>query len=122
MKMLSVVLKSECGTAKLSLPLFVLFSCLSRYVVFVEHILLNDILVWLLCMKPSDFANFRPIRGQEIISHHRQRIDILAGAAQRVVPAKTITHNHTYGSSDNHLVYHPSTSLNIYNSKHHSNF
>ena len=43
--MLSVVLKSECGTAKLSLPLFVLFSCCSRYVAFVDLINLNDLLV-----------------------------------------------------------------------------
>ena len=42
--MLSVVLKSEFGTAKLSLPLFVWFSCCSRYVVFVKLIHLNDLL------------------------------------------------------------------------------
>ena len=35
---------SECGTAQLSLPLFVLCSCCSRYVVFVELIHLNDLL------------------------------------------------------------------------------
>ena len=36
--MLSVVLKSEWGTAKLNLPLLVLFSCCCRYVAFVELI------------------------------------------------------------------------------------
>ena len=43
--MFSVVLKSECVTAKLSLPIFNLFSCCSRYVVFVELIDLNALLV-----------------------------------------------------------------------------
>ena len=44
-KMFDVVLKSKCGAAKLSLPLFVLFSCYSRYVAFVELIDLNVLLV-----------------------------------------------------------------------------
>ena len=44
--MLSVVLKSECGTGKLSLSLFVLFSCCSRYVAFFNLIHLNDLLVY----------------------------------------------------------------------------
>ena len=43
-KMLSVVLKSKCGTAKLSLPLFLLFSCCSRYVAFVKLIHFNFLL------------------------------------------------------------------------------
>ena len=66
---LSMLLKSECGTAKLSLPLFFLFSWCSRYVAFVEVINLNVLLVYLRCTMPSDVADFRPIRGREIISH-----------------------------------------------------
>ena len=60
--------KSECGTAKLSLSLFVLFSSCSWYVAFVELIHLNDLLVLLLCMTHGDVADFWPIRGLEIIS------------------------------------------------------
>ena len=40
----------------------------------------------------SEHANFRPIRGQEIISDthtDRQRINILSGPALRAAPAKT---------------------------------
>ena len=51
-------------------PLFVLFSCYSRYVAFVELIDLNDLLVQLRCTMPGDVADFRPIRGREIISHN----------------------------------------------------
>ena len=36
--------KSVCGTVKLSLSLFVLFSCCSCYVAFVKLIHLNDLL------------------------------------------------------------------------------
>ena len=36
--------KSECGTAQLTLSLFVLLSCCNRFVVFVELIHLNDLL------------------------------------------------------------------------------
>ena len=36
--------KFKCGTAHLSLSLFVLFSCFSIYVAFVELIHLNDLL------------------------------------------------------------------------------
>ena len=41
----------------------------------------------------SEHANFRPIRGQEIISDthtDRQRINILSGPALRAAPAKTV--------------------------------
>ena len=50
--MFSVVLKSECGTAKFSLPFFVLFSCCSRYVVFVGLIHIDDHIVRRLATLP----------------------------------------------------------------------
>ena len=39
------LIKAESSKAKFSLSLFVLFSCCSRYVAFVELIHLNDLLV-----------------------------------------------------------------------------
>ena len=39
-----LLFNSACGTAKLSHPLFVLFSCCTRYVAFFELIHLNDLI------------------------------------------------------------------------------
>ena len=79
---LSVILKSKCGTAKLCLPLFFLFSRCSRYVAFIKVINLNVLLVYLCCTMPGDVADFRPIRGLEIILH-----------------THTHTHTHTHRES-----------------------
>ena len=52
--------------AKLSLPIFVLFSCFSIYVDFIELTHLNDLLEGIVFL-------FQPIRGQEICNTARRQ-------------------------------------------------